>query len=142
MRVEKTSFGYRAEGRIGRIRALLARSHRLEPGRWGEWVALQYLLASCWDVVARNWKSRRGEIDLVAYDGCCLVFVEVKSRRGSPLVLPEEQISPQKEVRLERLAEEFCFRHQVAGGAWRFDLIAVQTPDSQRFWLNHYVGFM
>ena len=55
-----------------------------ELGRWGEWIALKYLRKLGWDIVARNWRGFQGEVDLIAYDGPFLVFVEVKTRRGPP----------------------------------------------------------
>ncbi|TMA54596.1 MAG: YraN family protein, partial [Deltaproteobacteria bacterium] len=56
---------------------------RGELGRRGEAVAEEFLRACRYTIVARNYRCRAGEIDLVALDGDMLVFVEVRSRRGA-----------------------------------------------------------
>jgi putative endonuclease len=53
-------------------------------GRIGEELAAAHLVRLGFKIIARNVRTRHGEIDLIAYDGSTLVFAEVKSRRGSP----------------------------------------------------------
>ena len=59
----------KSRGRIGLIQYWLVRWQKPRLGDWGEWVALQHLLKCGFDVIARNWKISRGEVDLIAYDG-------------------------------------------------------------------------
>ena len=108
-------------------------------GRWGEWIALRHLLAMGWDVVARNWRGRQGEVDLIAWHDSRLVFVEVKTSRLPSSFLPEERVDPEKQRRLERLASEFVWRHELEETPARLDVIAVETRDQVRFRLRHHM---
>ncbi len=109
-----------------------------ELGRWGEWVALKHLRKLGWDIVARNWKGFHGEVDLIAYDGPFLVFVEVKTRRGPTSLPGEESVDWKKEGKLDELAFDFLLRHELSETPVRIDVIAVETPDLNRFILRHY----
>lgn len=109
-------------------------------GRWGEWVALRHIRRLGWDVVARNWRSRRGEVDLIAYDGPQIVFIEVKTRKQiEEAIPPEAAFDRRKERKLEELAIDFLLRHEMTDCPCRFDLIAIETPDLQRFQLRHWI---
>jgi putative endonuclease len=114
---------------------------RFDAGRWGEWVALRHLRRLGWDILARNWKGRHAEADILAYDGPYLVVVEVKTRTFPALLPPEDQISPAKVRKLEQLAMEFIFRHELNGIAVRLDVIAVETTDQRSFSLRHYLDW-
>ncbi len=61
-------------------------------------------------VVARNWRSRQGEIDLIARRGRILVFCEVKTRSSATFGEPFEAVTPVKQARLRRLAAEWLRR--------------------------------
>ncbi len=102
-------------------------------------MALRYIRRLGWDVVARNWLSRRrGEIDLIAYDWPSLVFVEVKTRMAPSRFPPEDNLSREKVRQLERLAFEFALRYEIGQQPVRIDLIAIETSDLCRFRLRHY----
>jgi putative endonuclease len=60
-----------------------------------------------WTVLARDWRARTGQIDLVAEDGDTLVLVEVKARRGTGFGLPEEAVDARKQQRLRTLMETY-----------------------------------
>lgn len=109
-------------------------------GQWGEWVALRHVRRLDWDVVARNWRGHPGEVDLIAYDGPSLVFVEVKTRRLPTPLPPEDNVDRKKERKLEALAMEFLFRYEITDVPVRFDVIAIETHDLKRFRLRHYVS--
>ena len=102
-------------------------------GQWGEWIELRHLLRLRWDVLARNWKGRTGEVDLIAYDGPWLVLVEVKTRRVPSRLPPEVNVDFRKERKLERLAYEFTSRHALSEVAIRFDVIGVETQDQLHY---------
>ncbi|MBI4446567.1 MAG: YraN family protein [Acidobacteria bacterium] len=108
-----------------------------ELGRWGEWIALKYLRRQGWDIVARNWKGYGGEVDLIAYDGPALVFVEVKTRRTPAALGPADNVTRRKERKLEELALQFLRRYELGGIPWRLDVIAVETPDQKKFSIQH-----
>lgn len=126
------------QGRLGRPWGFRPSASRPLVGRWGEWAALKYLRRLGWDILARNWRSSRGELDLVAYDGPLLVFVEVRTRLKPSLVRPEESVDDTKEHRLEGLASDFMHRYDLMGEPFRLDLIAVETSDFRSCELRHY----
>ena len=109
-----------------------------ELGGWGEWIALKHLRKLGWDIVARNWKAFQGEVDLIAYDGPFLVFVEVKTRRGPTSRPGEESVDWKKERKLDELAFDFLVCHEISKTPVRLDVIAVETTDLREFVLRHY----
>ena len=78
--VEETDWGYRWCGRLRWPRTLNIRATRARVGEWGERLALRHVRNLGWDVMARNWKTARGELDLIAHDGTQLVVIEVRTR--------------------------------------------------------------
>jgi putative endonuclease len=76
-------------------------------GRRGEDAALRRYEQAGYRLVARNWRCRLGEIDLVLARGTTLVVCEVKARRGSGLGGPFEAVGVRKREKLRRLAQAF-----------------------------------
>ena len=76
-------------------------------------------------IVARNWRCRLGEIDLVIERGGVLVFCEVKSRRGTGFGGGYEAVTRRKQVKLRALAEAFLQAHGSRPQAIRFDVASV-----------------
>jgi putative endonuclease len=120
-----------------------AGERRLSLGRQGEEIAAAYLEQSGYEVVARNWRTRAGELDIVAREGDWLVFVEVRTRRaagrGRPPALgtPEESVTPRKQLRLAAMSEAYLFELPWPG-SWRIDVIALELwPDGSIARLNH-----
>src|SRR5512142_907295 len=92
-----------------------------------ERVAALYLEQHGCRILARNVRTREGEIDLIAEDADGLAFVEVKARRGTTFGTPEEAITPRKQLQLVRLAEAFMANEpSLANRAWRIDVVAIQ----------------
>lgn len=96
--------------------------------------AAEYLLGLGYTIVTRRFKSTRGEIDIVAYDGPTLVFVEVKSRRRAGAV-PEEGVTEKKAAHLSAAVAEYLYKSGAPDVPCRFDIIAI-TPDE----LRHHIG--
>jgi putative endonuclease len=95
-------------------------------GRFGEALAAEHLRASGLVVLDRNWRCSSGEIDLVATDGACLVFVEVKTRSSVAYGDPAEAVTPAKAARIRRLAVAWLTEHpQFRRSEVRFDVVAV-----------------
>jgi len=106
----------------------IKRSFRGSPpplGWLGEQIAAEYLEARGFEILARNVRSRLGEIDLIARDGTTLVFVEVKTRRGHPADPPQAGVDLRKRNRLARLALDYLAREWLRDLACRFDVVAV-----------------
>src|SRR6266511_1831467 len=101
---------------------------RQELGRLGEALAGDRLQAAGLRVVARNWRCREGEIDLVAAGPGLLVFCEVKTRRGSGYGSPAAAVTPAKQARLRRLAAAYLAAIPTPPCRVRFDVVAVTWP--------------
>ncbi len=100
-------------------------------GALGERLAATHLESKGLTIRARNWRCARGEIDLVAEDGVTLVFVEVKTRRGSAGSTPEEAVSGAKARRLLLLAQQYLLDNDLDID-WRVDVVAVQLDGHGR----------
>ena len=101
-------------------------SVRKELGDAGERLAERYLVSQAFQILDRKWRTRSGEIDLVALDGDMLVFCEVKTRRGEARGAAEEAIDHAKGRRLLALGEQYVIAHpEHAERYWRIDLIAI-----------------
>lgn len=98
---------------------------RKKLGQWGETLAAQHLEAEGYEVLERNWRCRKGEIDLVVRTGRELVFVEVKTRRGRKMGTPEEGITRRKADNLLLLAQLYLAEKELEAD-WRIDLVAVE----------------
>lgn len=83
----------------------------IETGRWGEDLGCLYLQRRGYTIVARNVRTRWGEIDCVARHGRDLYIVEIKTRRHDGAGTALEQIGYHKQQRLIRLAQYYCLRH-------------------------------
>ncbi len=101
-------------------------------GRRGEDAAARFLRRKGYRILSRSDRSRPGELDLVALDDDTLVFVEVKTRRGSNSGHPAEAVDAAKQRRLTRLAVTWLKRRGLLERRARFDVIAVTWPDDRR----------
>jgi len=94
-------------------------------GDHGERAAARDIRKNGGRVVARNWRCKRGEVDLVVIEGDTLAFVEVKTRASDDCARPVESVNRAKRRKLEALAEEFCRRRRIEPSAVRFDVVEV-----------------
>jgi putative endonuclease len=99
-------------------------SANLELGNRGETLAEKYLHETNYQILERNWRFSRAEVDLIAKDGEVLVFVEVKTRSSDFFGKPEESVSPKKEALLKDAAAVYM---EQIGHQWeiRFDVISI-----------------
>jgi len=84
-----------------------------------------YLAEQGWVICERNFRTRWGEIDIVAKEGDELVFVEVKARSSGRFGTPEEAVNARKLRRMERVAEFYGMKHPKLPAKWRIDVVAV-----------------
>lgn len=105
-------------------------------GDVGEELACQALSRRGYNIVERNWRwsgdGLRGEIDIVARDGACWAFVEVKTRRGRGVEPAEEALTRRQARHLTRLAQQYLAAHDLYGVDWRLDLAAVELDAGGR----------
>lgn len=116
---------------------------RAQLGHRGEDIAAAYLAGQGWEILARNWRTRAGELDIVARDGEWLVFVEVRARRAgrrgaTPIAgAPEESVTPRKQLQLIAMSEAYLFELPFAGPV-RIDVIALElAADGSVVRLHH-----
>lgn len=102
---------------------------RKKLGEWGEAYAARQLEAKGYEIIERNWRCARGEIDLVARVGQELVFVEVKTRRGRSMGTPEEGLTRRKAEKLLLLAQLYLAEHDLDVD-WQVDLAAIELDSS------------
>lgn len=76
-------------------------------------------------IVARNWRCRLGELDLVVVDGDTLVFVEVKCRATDSLYDPALAVDHRKRMKVRKTAEVFLATERPGASACRFDVVSV-----------------
>jgi putative endonuclease len=100
-------------------------------GRKGERLACRYLMRQGFDILARRFRGRHGEIDLVAFEGVTLVFIEVKTRVSRDYGDPWEFVDWEKQQRFRRAAEEFIARFDLAQYSYRFDIVSVICAEAQ-----------
>ena len=104
-------------------------SPHLALGSLGETLARQALEREGYAILATQYRTPRGEIDIVARDGPCLVFVEVKARRTVERGTPAEAVTPRKQRRVIVMARDYLARHQTDATECRFDVVAILLPD-------------
>jgi putative endonuclease len=93
-------------------------------GQWGENLAAAFLIKKGYQLLAKNWRTRFGEVDLVMRQGETNVFVEVKTRRGLGFGYPEDALSAAKLEKLECACEDYLASHNLAND-WRLDCLAI-----------------
>lgn len=105
-------------------------------GNYGESKAIEYLEANDYLVIFRNFRYKRGEIDIIARKGELLVFVEVKTRRSEAYGFPEESIDDKKIEMIRATAEGYCEANKWLGPI-QFDIISI-ISNKQTFELEHF----
>ncbi len=112
-------------------------------GDYGERLACRYLTDIGFTIVARNWRCARGEIDIIARDGGCLVICEVKTRRSQAFGAPFEAVTPTKARRLRRLAGLWLADASAEpdrGHDLRIDVVSIGRRDGQPAQVEHLRG--
>jgi putative endonuclease len=107
-------------------------------GDRGEDAAAAYLARVGMTVVERNWRTKAGEVDIVALEGDDLVLVEVKTRRTAKAGTPEEAVTPAKQRRYRRIAESYIAHAGLDSVTVRFDVISILVIAEDRALLRHH----
>jgi putative endonuclease len=106
-------------------------------GRLGEEEAARFLEARGFRIIERGFRAMRGEIDIIAWDGETLVFVEVKTRTGPECGPPEEAVTPSKQRQIRRIAEAFLYDRGWGSPFCRFDVVAIDVEADESFTVRH-----
>jgi putative endonuclease len=102
---------------------------RAKTGRVGEDAALAVYEGRGYQLIARNWRCRVGELDLIVARAETLVFCEVKSRRGAGFGGGYEAVTARKRAKLRAVAEVFLLATAARPRAIRFDVASVVVRD-------------
>jgi len=106
--------------------------HKKELGRDSEQLACDYIEERGCVLVARNFRCREGELDLVFYQGDTLIFVEVRSSSSSSyLQSPSVSVDSRKKSHIVAVAERFIHRTRIRLLSARFDVVAVRWAQGE-----------
>ena len=106
---------------------------RLQFGREGESAALTFLKKKGYRILEKNFRSKVGEIDIIAEQGGVIVFIEVKARAGHEFGHPFMAITPAKQRKIIQTAKSFLARKRISDRPMRFDVVAL-TSDTPGSW--------
>ena len=101
-------------------------------GKTGEDLACAELRRRGYAILARRYRTRHGEIDIIARESGALVFIEVKARRSTRFGEPCEAVHWRKQQTIGRLAAEYVLRHGIGNARCRFDVVSVVFGDGLR----------
>jgi putative endonuclease len=107
-------------------------------GKSGEDAALGYLKKKKFRIVEKGFRLFRGEIDIIAYDGKVLVFIEVKTRRGSKYGFPEEAVTLSKQKQIKRIATGYLAFNRLEDIECRFDVLSLKMKHDRKYSITHY----
>jgi putative endonuclease len=99
---------------------------RISLGKSGEDCACRELERRGYAILARRYRTRFGEIDIIARDGPTIVFVEVKARTSERYGEPAEAVTLHKQSKVTAMAEDYLARRHLHDASCRFDVVAVE----------------
>jgi putative endonuclease len=105
---------------------------RIALGKSGEDLAFKAVKKKGYRCIERNYRCPLGEIDLIAQDGDCLVFVEIKTRRGRSTGYAKEAVNQRKQRQISKAALYYLKEHDCVDARSRFDVVAVSIPPGGR----------
>lgn len=98
----------------------------VEKGHYYEQMAVDYLISRGYRILERNYRYRRLEVDIIAMEGPCLVFIEVKYRKTGGLQHPLEAVDMRKQQHIGRVAVQYLYSHGYGSEQLcRFDVVTV-----------------
>lgn len=108
-------------------------------GKWGEALASEYLRKKGYTILAVNFHSRFGEIDIIAKKRKILAFVEVKLRKNKDYGAACEFVTPAKQEKIRLTAEIYLQENEALSLQPRFDVIGIYAPYgiSEQYTLHH-----
>ncbi len=114
---------------------------RRDLGAFGERLATAHLEAKGYRIRDRNYRTREGEVDIIAEYGSTLVFVEVRTRRGDAMGSPAESVTAAKAAHIVAAAQAYVQAHEGCPTDQRIDVIAVSlAPDGRVLTVEHIEG--
>lgn len=108
-----------------------------ELGYYGETIAKQYLIGKGYKILMQNFKSKSGEIDIIAQIEDYIVFIEVKTRRTLTYGLPGEAVDRRKQMRYGKIASTYIRNNRLFDNNYRFDVIEIYITSNDSYTINH-----
>ena len=100
-----------------------------ERGNKGEDKAASYLSDKGFSIIERNWRTKGGEIDIIAYKNDTLVFVEVKTLPNGTMDMIQRELNYQKRQRIIKTSKRFLLNHRQYSNSYvRYDVIVIDMP--------------
>ena len=108
---------------------------RHELGKAGEEIAVQYLEKNGYNLQARNFRCKKGEIDIIALDKDEIVFIEVKTRKNANYGNPIDAVDKRKQKHILNSCKYYIYLNKLEKCNIRFDVIEIYKK--QKFYINH-----
>lgn len=105
--------------------------NRQKIGKEGETLAVEYLESKGYKIIERNYRTRHGEIDIIAADRDIMVFVEVKTRNTKTYGDPKQAVTYHKQKKISQLASLYLKQLNTKNQRARFDVISVKYYHKQ-----------
>ncbi len=99
---------------------------RRQFGNKAEKLAARFLISKGYKILKRQYRTRGGEIDLIARDGEEIVFIEVKARKSIDFGYPEESVTRDKLRKIQTTAEMYLSKYQLQSAPYRIEVIAIE----------------
>lgn len=101
----------------------------MSPGELGEFLACIFLKNQGYRIIGKNFRTRFGEIDIVAEDKKTICFIEVKSRSYTSYGLPEESVDGRKQEKIVKTALAYITANDITSTDMRFDIVSVDLKE-------------
>ncbi len=111
---------------------------RLDRGKLGENIALEYAQQQGYQIIQRNFRCKSGEIDLIAQDKHIVVFIEVRTKTSDAYGPAYNMVTYSKQQQVKRVALHYISERNLVNTQFRFDVIGITfEPNSDRYQLDH-----
>ncbi|WP_148556331.1 YraN family protein [Terrisporobacter glycolicus] len=111
--------------------------NNIEKGKLGEEIALKYIISKGGKVIEKNYRTKIGEVDIIAKLNGELVFVEVKSRSNINYGYPSESVNYKKKRKITNVAKYYIIDNSLENLSIRFDVIEIYFNEKK---INHIVN--
>jgi putative endonuclease len=104
-------------------------NHNIQVGKQGETEAVRLLQGQGYHILKTNYRTRAGEVDIIARQGDTVCFIEVKARSGQRFGQPSEAVSRFKQGQISKAALHFLKTHDCLDKKARFDVVSIVYRD-------------
>ncbi len=115
------------------------KDQRKARGTMGEQAAALFLEDLGYHIIARNWRCRSGELDLIAKQEDTFVFIEVRSRSSSKYGTPAESVTARKITQVRQTAAVYLYMNGIGDAPIRFDMLAVRLTEEAAVVTDHFI---